>query len=39
LLAGLASGIYKSADETVAIAPKFELVAAPGVNASAYSTL
>jgi xylulokinase len=36
LLAGLAAGVYKSADEIAKFAPRYELVAAPGPDAGAY---
>jgi xylulokinase len=39
LLAGLAAGIYRSEEETARLGPRPELVAEPGLNADAYSTL
>jgi xylulokinase len=39
LLAGLAAGTYRSAQETAALAPRYELVAEPGANVDAYSIL
>jgi len=39
LLAGVAAGIYRSVQETAAIAPRCDLVAEPGVDADTYSTL
>jgi xylulokinase len=39
LLAGVAAGTYVSVQETAALGPRSELVAEPGADAKAYSTL
>jgi glycerol kinase len=39
LLAGLAAGVYRSAGETAALAPRYERGVEPGANAAAYLVL
>jgi xylulokinase len=39
LLAGLAAGTYRSATEAATLAPRYDLVAEPGADREAYSTL
>jgi len=39
LLAGLAAGVYKSADEIAKFPPRYELLAAPGPHSGAYLNL